>query len=209
MIALLLTVTAVFAVLLVSEWGWRRGWLANELGRKFVHILVGSFVAFWPFFLTWGQIRFLSAAFLLVVIFTTYFKVFHAIHSVQRPTYGEFFFAATVGLLACITVDKAVYAAAILQMSLADGFAALVGVRYGQGNKYYVLRHAKSMVGSFTFLGVSILILTGYSVFSVQGLPAGAVLLGASCAAALENFGVLGLDNLLVPLFTGWLLMHV
>jgi len=208
MIALFLSVLAVFAILLLSEVGWRKGWFVNELGRKFVHITVGSFVAFWPFFLSWGQIRFLSAAFLIVVIITTYFNVFHAI-SVQRPTYGEFFFAAIVGILACLSISKSVYTAAILQMSLADGLAAVVGVRYGRDNKYHVLGHIKSLAGTFAFLATSSLILAGYSIFSVAGLPVGAILIGASGAAALENLGVMGLDNLLVPLFIALLLTHV
>ncbi|MEJ0072596.1 MAG: hypothetical protein WDN27_00660 [Candidatus Saccharibacteria bacterium] len=56
----------------------------------------------------------------------------------QRPTYGEIFFALIVGLLTFITSAKAIYAAAILQMSLADGFAAIIGSRFGRDNKYHV-----------------------------------------------------------------------
>ncbi len=208
MIALALTVMAVFAVLLVSEWGWRKGWLANEVGRKFVHITVGSFVAFWPFFLSWDQIRLLSLAFMLVVLVTTYFNTFHAISSVQRPTYGEFFFALTVGLLTFITDDKAIYAAAILQMSLADGLAAIVGVRYGRDNKYHVLGHLKSVIGTGTFFITSLLILMAYSLLSGTMLPVPLLLLAASLAAALENVAVLGVDNLVVPLFVCVLLVN-
>lgn len=208
MIPLLLTVLTVFAILLISEWGWRKGWLANELGRKFVHITVGSFVAFWPFFLSWGQIRFLSAAFLLVVVVTTYFNLFHAISSVQRPTYGEFFFAATVGLLACLTVDKGIYTVAILHMSLADGLAALVGVRFGRDNKYHVLGHTKSVIGTGTFFLTSLVILMAYSLLSGAMLPVALILFTATVASMLENIAVLGLDNLAVPLFVCLLLVR-
>ncbi len=201
MIPLIFTVLAVLAVLLVSEWGWRKGWLANEFGRKFVHITVGSFVAFWPLFLTWGQIRLLSVAFLLVVTITTYFNTFHAIRSVQRPTYGEFFFAATVGLLACLTTDKGIYAVAILHMSLADGLAALVGVRYGRDNKYHILGHTKSAIGTATFFVTSLILLMGYSLLSGAMLPIPLILLAAATASMLENIALLGLDNLAVPLF--------
>ena len=36
----------VFCVLVASEVGWRKSWLRGEVGRKFVHISVGTFVAF-------------------------------------------------------------------------------------------------------------------------------------------------------------------
>jgi len=201
-----LSTLAVFVVLMVSEFGWRKGWLRGEFGRKFVHILVGSFVAFWPFFMSWEEIRWLSVAFLIVVIISDRLKVFKAIHSVQRPTFGEICFALVVGLLTLVTHSKGIYAGALLQMSLADGFAAIVGTRFGRGNNYHIFGHAKSVAGTAVFVLISLAILTGYAVFSVHGLPLDRIVFGALAAAALENIGLLGLDNLLVPLFVGLLL---
>ncbi len=202
-----LSVFAVFAVLCVSEIGWRRHWLKGEFGRKFVHILVGSFVASWPFFMTWSQIRWLSVAFLVVVIISDRFKVFKALHSAQRPTFGEICFALVVGALTFITHGKGVYAAALLQMSLADGLAAVVGTRYGTGNKYHVLSHTKSVAGTITFIVVSAAIFTSYAAFSASGLPTlPEAIAGVVGATILENLGLFGLDNLLVPLYIGLLL---
>jgi len=206
---LVISILGIFAVLCASELGWRKHWLNNEVGRKFVHITVGSFVAFWPFFLSWNEIRLLSLAFFVTVIVSARLKLFRAINSVQRPTYGEVFFALTVGLLTLITHSKGVYAAALLQMSLADGFAAIVGTRYGRDNKYHLWGHNKSIVGTATFIVTSLVILTGYSVFSVNGLPAGIIALGALGAALLENVAPLGLDNLIVPLYIGLLLTNL
>jgi phytol kinase len=203
---LILTVLAVFVVLCLSELGWRKHWLDNEVGRKFVHITVGSFVAFWPFFLSWNEIRLLSLAFLVVVLASRGLGVFRAIHSVQRPTYGEVFFAITVGLLTFITHTKGVYAAAVLQMSLADGLAAIVGTRFGRDNKYHLLGHNKSVAGTAAFLVTSLLILIGYRVFGTLGLPIGVIVFGALTATMLENLGAFGLDNIMVPLFIGILL---
>ena len=207
--AFILTVLAVFAMLCISEIGWRKQWFANELGRKFVHITVGSFVAFWPFFLSWTEIRLLSVAFLVVVLLSQYFHVFRAIHSVQRPTYGEVFFALTVGLLTYVTHSKGVYAAAILQMSLADGLAAVVGTRFGRENKYHFLGHTKSVVGTLTFAAVSLLLLTGFSLWGPTHLPVMVIAFGAFVAAGLENVGVFGIDNILVPLFIAFLLTNM
>ena len=206
---MLFAVLTVFAFLLLSEWGWRKHWLRGEIGRKFVHITVGTFVAFWPYFLDWTEIRLLSLAFFVVVLGAMQLGAFKALGSVQRPTYGEVFFALSVGLLTLITSSKGVYAAAILQMALADGFAAIVGTRYGTENKYHMFGRAKSAAGSGTFFAISLGLLVGYSLFSVGGLPWQYVLIGATGATILENLAVFGFDNLLVPVAIGVLLQAV
>jgi len=196
---MVLAVGVVFAILSLAELGWHRGWMESEFGRKAVHMSVGSFVALWPFFLSWWQIQLLSAVFLVVVIFSKSFNVFRVIHSVQRPTYGEICFALIVGILPFITQDRAIYAAAVLLMGLADGLAAVVGTKYGRTTRYHVLGHAKSVVGTLTFFVVSLAILIGYVAFSPAVFSPWLVLI-AALAALIENIAVLGLDNLFVPL---------
>ena len=203
-----LSVLVVFLVLVASEVGWRKQWLSGEIGRKFVHILVGSFVAFWPFFLSWEQIRFVSLAFFVVVVISKQMHIFRAVHSVQRPTYGEAFFAVSVGLLTFITHSKGIYAAAILQMSLADGFAAIAGTHYGRSNKYHVLGQPKSIAGTATFAVISFALLVGYVCYSAPGTAPAVVIIGTIGATVLENFGIRGIDNVLIPVFIGLLLSH-
>jgi dolichol kinase len=91
-------------------------------------------------------------------------------------------------------------------MSLADGFAAIVGTRYGRENRYFVFSHAKSVAGTLTFAVVSLAILTGYGIFAVAGLPIAHILIGAAVGTIAENLASFGLDNLVVPLFIGLLL---
>ena len=209
MMYLVASVLGILVVLLVSEWGWRKHWLENEVGRKFVHITVGSFVAFWPFFLSWNEIRLLSVAFLVAVAVSSRLKIFKAIHSVQRPTFGEVCFALTVGLLTFVTHSKGIYAAALLQMSLADGFAAIFGNKYGRGNTYHLVGHTKSIIGTVAFIVTSLALLVGYDAYSAHGLSA-AVMAGIALGAALlENITPLGLDNLAVPLFVALVLTNL
>ncbi len=202
----LLTIGAVMAVMLMSEFGWRRGWLKGELGRKFVHIAIGTFVAFWPFFLDWNEIRLLSLGAFTGVVLSQWLGLFRAVRSVQRPTYGEVFFALAVGLLTLMTNSKGIYAAALLQMSLADGLAAVIGTRFGRDNSYYVLDNRKSVIGTATFLVVSLVLLVGYGAVTGNSLPVALLASTAVVAAALENVMPYGLDNLAVPLFIGWIL---
>ncbi len=188
----------MFLILFGSELWWRKHITHGEFSRKFVHITVGSFVAFWPFFLTWNQIRLLSVGFLVVVGISKYFRLFRAIHSVQRPTMGELYFALAVGAVTIMTHDKWIYATALMQMSLADGFAAVMGVRFGR-QSYLVFAHRKTLVGSLTFFATSLAILFAYTQLAVVHMGVAFMVSTAALAALMENLGVAGLDNLLVP----------
>jgi phytol kinase len=203
---LLLAVLVVLLILIGSELWWRKRITHGEFSRKFVHITVGSFVASWPFFLGWDQIRLLSLGFLIVVGVSKYFRVFRAIHSVQRPTMGELYFALSVGLVTVITQDKWVYAASLMQMSLADGFAAVMGVRFGR-QSYLVFSHRKSLVGTLTFFFTSLAILIAYTQLAPVHLGVIFMIGAAALAALIENLGVAGLDNLLVPVVIALLLV--
>ncbi len=199
----------VLGLLLVSEAGWRMGWLRNEFGRKFVHITVGTFVAFWPYIVGWTEVIVLSLAFFFGVIIAFRLGLFRAVSTYQRPTYGEVLFALSVGLLAVLTNSKGIYAAAILQMALADGFAAVIGKWLGKSTQYEVIGKTKSIVGTLTFFIISITILIGYSHVSDNGLAWQYILLGSIGATALENLVSYGFDNLAVPITIGLMLQIV
>ena len=199
--ALIVTILVVFALLLISETWWRVRKPHDEFSRKFIHISVGSFAAFWPYFLSWNTILLLSAAFIVVVTVSLKLGVFKAIHAVERPTWGEICFAGAVGLLALITREPAIYAVALLHMGLADGVAALVGTAYGKKNSYKVYGHTKSIAGSLAFLAVSLTLLIGYATVASTPLNPAVLVLLAMGATALENVSVRGLDNLVIPVF--------
>jgi phytol kinase len=198
--ALLCTVFAVFILLCLNEALWRRRKVHTELSRKLIHIIVGSFVAFWPFFLGWNEIELLSVAFFVVVLVSKQLHIFQAIHSVQRPTWGELFFALAVGSVAFITHNKWIYLTAILQMSLADGLAAVFGVLYGRKHRYSVFGQTKSIVGTSTFLVVSLATLYVFSQHSGMHISVLFMIGLAVSASLVENCGAYGLDNLLAPL---------
>lgn len=204
MLVLILTIVTIFLILAGNEWWWRER-THGEISRKFVHISVGSFVAFWPLYLTWGQIEFLSLAFVAAVLISQEFNIFKAIHSVQRPTWGEIYFGMSVGVIAFMTHSPVVYAVSLLHMSLADGLAAIVGVKYGASQAYRVFGTRKSIAGSLTFLVVSLALLVGFCINQHQAFTP-VLALVALGAAVLENIAVRGLDNLAIPMFLAWAL---
>jgi phytol kinase len=196
---LLLAVIAVFIVLVASELLWRQQKIHSEFSRKFVHITVGSLVAFWPYFLSRKEILLLSAAFIAVVLISKKYNVFSSIHTVQRPTNGELYFAIMVGALALANVHPHIFTASLLVMSLSDGFAAVFGTRFGKGNSYKVFGAQKSVVGTFAFFVVTCTILAVYSA-RTSGTAIGFWVLPLSLATTLiENILKRGLDNLAVP----------
>lgn len=196
---LAITVLVVFILIITSELLWRRRDIDTEYTRKFVHVSVGSFVAFWPLFLRKEEIILLSAAFVIVVVISNYFNLFRAIHSVQRPTWGELFFASSVGILAFVADQNWIYSVALLHMSLADGMAAIVGMKFGKSSRYNVFGYAKSVVGTLTFFVVSMIILIVFSLIT-PGIFSFWLIGIAVVATVIENLAVRGFDNILVPL---------
>jgi dolichol kinase len=151
--------------------------------------------------MSWNQIRFFSLAFLIVVVLSRYLGIFQAIHSAQRPTIGEIFFALAVGATTFVTYQRWVYAAALLQMSLADGLAAVIGVHFGKTTRYRIFGSKKSIVGTLVFFFTSLLILFDFSYASGGSLGLTRLVATAVGSTVIENLaGNYGLDNLFVPL---------
>jgi len=201
MIAAALSIITIFIVLVVSEMLWQTKRLKGELGRKFVHITVGSFVAFWPFYMSFHYVRLISLAFLLVVLASRRFNIFKSVHTIDRKSWGDVLFACGIGLTALMTSSQWIFMAAVLHLSLADGLAAVVGKRYGKKYEYRVLGQTKSIAGTFAFWLVSLIIL---SVVFSHGLTSQVMALPLLMwlplvAAAIENMGLFGLDNVFVP----------
>ena len=184
--------------LLIAEYGYIRKWWQGEGARKFAHIVIGVQVAIWPFYLDWFEIRLISIVLTIGFIVCMRLRVFKSIGAVDRLSYGEVLFALAIGGLTLITQSHAIYAVAVLHLSVADGLAALMGLRFGKRTRYKVFGHTKSVVGSAAFFFVSLALLSTYAVFwGTISLPW--VITGALIATALENIGVYGVDNILVP----------
>ena len=192
----------VFLFLVLNELLIKNSKKINEFNRKFVHITVGSFIGFWPLLISWQDIRLISLAFVLVVIISRKWNIFKGIHSVVRPTIGEVMFALAVGGLTFLTTNKWIYLIAVLQMSLADGIAAMVGTNFGKKNSYKVFGQIKSVVGSFGFFISSLILIIIYTIFTAIKLPIYLILNFSLFLTLIENVGVFGFDNLLVPVLT-------
>lgn len=202
----ILAIAVVFLILIFAEYLSRYKGMHSELSRKFVHVLVGMFVAFWPFFLSWRQIQVLSLLFLVVVLVSIKLNVFRSIHAVSRNVWGEVLFAMVIGILAFIVSDRWVFAAAMLHLSLADGLAAVIGLAYGGHNSYRILGRTKSLAGSLAFFFTSLVIMIWYVSFSGDTPSAVSMLWLPVVATVAENLSGEGTDNLVIPLLVALVL---
>ncbi|HTE57265.1 MAG TPA: hypothetical protein VK694_00830 [Verrucomicrobiae bacterium] len=202
MIGIIIGVIGIAWILLLSEWLWRKKVVSAEFSRKFVHILTGTFIAFWPFMMDFWVIQLLSFGLLLVVFLSMKLHIFKSIHGVPRQTYGEVLFPVGVAIAATFAQSEWVYTAAILHLSLADGFAALIGSRHIKKHGYKILGQYKTIVGTFVFYIISLSIIICVVVFDsvhYQAVGASLIFWLPLAATLVENVAVYGTDNLLVP----------
>jgi phytol kinase len=200
MFPLLIGLAGVCLLVIMGEYLRRVHLFHAEVTRKFIHITTASFIAFWPFFMTWKQIELISLLMFAGILISRYLHLFRAIHGVKRRTWGELFFAMSIGIAAVLSQSDWVFAAAMLIMGVADGFAALVGTLLDKTHRYKVFGHVKSYEGTITFFVMSIIILFACSAIGHFPLSALGLLWLALLATLFENIAVAGTDNLFVPL---------
>lgn len=206
MMAFILALLVVGGILLIAEHLAHTTDLHAEVTRKFVHMLVGTFVAFWPFFLSWRQIEIMSLLFFIVIALSVKFTFFRSIHTVPRQAAGELLFAMVIGFLALISSSEWIFMAAMLHLSLGDGVAAVIGLLYGDKNQYKVFGKVKSVAGTSAFLVVSVFIMVGYVVFSDSPASFMTLAVVPLLATLTENLAINGTDNLVMPLLVAFIL---
>lgn len=204
MLAIILSVLALSVLLFIIEFLGRWKVLGPELKRKSFHVISGSFIAFWPWLMSWRTIELLALIMLVGVIANYRVGVFNFRKGLGRKTYGDAFLAAAVIFAAYFAGSKIFFALAILNVSLADGLAALIGKRYGKNWRYQVFSQTKTVIGTMTFWLVSLVVAAVALLFAKHQINFNdyvwLIILLPPVMAALENFSFLGIDNLTVPL---------
>lgn len=204
MLAVIVCLIGVLALMLAAEHIWRRRILVGGNLRKFVHILLGVFIAFWPWLIGWQAIQLISGAMLGAALLVRYVPVFKFAAGLHTANYGDLFFIGAILVCASITTNNIFFALAILELALADGAAAIIGQKYGHPWRYKVLGHTKTVLGSMAFWFITVCLL-GVGLLGAHQLIdyrhyALLVIFVPPLLTALENFSVFGLDNLTVPI---------
>lgn len=180
-----------------------------ELTRKIVHIGSGNVILLaWWFNISRTVI--VSAAIIAgaIAILSYLIPILPSIESVGRKSFGTLFYAISMGVLAAyFWLNNPQYAViGILVMAWGDGMAAIIGQRWGR-HKYHVGEGTKSWEGSCAMAGAALFIIVAI-LWAMEGncwqtwTIAVVVALAATVA---EAFSKLGIDNLTVPLTSGFL----
>lgn len=183
-----------------------------ETSRKVLHIMVGNVAFLLPIFVTREIMAFVAAG--PFILFTFLMSPYSPIKSIKGRTsaaghgMGLVYYSITWTILAYLFFDyKVVIAIGIFAMSYGDGFASLIGVKYGK-RTYNVVGDQKSFVGSGAmFVATFVMMLVAvvyYQVATDYRFPFAAasvalLALFAALGAVVEGFTPRGLDNLTVP----------
>jgi phytol kinase len=205
MLAVAFCLLGVFAILVIGELLGQKKIIQGDRQRKFIHIAVGTFIAFWPWFISWKAIVWIGFAMLAVVVLNHRYKLidFHTKIKRESKSYGDIFFALAVIASALLADSDVFFAMAMLIMALGDGLANLVGQQYGGEWRYKVFNHTKTVIGTMVMWFVALCILGVGLLFAHEQLDYGSyvllILFLPPILALVENFAILGFDNLLIP----------
>lgn len=183
-----------------------------ELSRKVLHIMVGNVAFLLPIFNNSWVMAFVAAG--PFIFFTFLMSPYTPIKSIKGRTsaaghsMGLVYYAITWTILAYLFFDNMVIIAiGILAMSYGDGFASIIGIRFGK-KKYNVFGDEKSYVGSFAmfiFTFITIIVALLYYGIALSSNVVFVLLGIAVVAAVVEGLTPKGLDNLSVPFVAAFL----
>ncbi len=194
----------VVIIWMTAEWLWRQKLLKGEYLRKFGHISNSTFIATWPWLISFRSITWLGVALVFGAFVNRAAHYTHLLGGVDRKSYGDITFGLAVIICSLLTHQKIFFAIAMLHLGWADGLAALVGVHFGKRWGYKVWGQLKTVVGSMIFWVVSMDILVGALLLGANGVIsyghyAWLLLLLPPVLTVVESMGMRGFDNLFVP----------
>jgi len=220
-IGLVLSYVYAFGLLFIVEAiGKKLNW-PQDLTRKFIHVGAGLWI--------WGILYFFDHWYYGIIPFGTFIVLNYLFYRQQTfkamdttdSTPGTVYFAISITILFGLLwrtggqPDYAhIAAAAVMAMTLGDGFASIIGHRWGK-HPYTFMGHTRSWEGTaamvlFSFISIFLTLwLVPGSTLSPHSTPlnfTAALLLslgGTAVASVAEGLSPSGTDNLSVPLLCG------
>lgn len=187
----------------------------STISRKILHIMVGNIVFILPIFQTRGAMVFGAAAPFIVLTFLISprsplkrkSRISQAGHG-----FGLMYYAISWTVLAYLFFEQLwTIGVGILAMSYGDGFASIIGVRFGR-HSFQIFRDKKSFEGSLAmFLTTMPMLLVNVVFYSLPVTLRLATVLFLVCLVAtiVEMLTPKGLDNLTVPIIASALCWYL
>ena len=207
-IALIAVYVYVIIIFIISEKVLKS---RPEFSRKFLHIMVGNMIFAMPFFSNpWVMIIGVTLPASIGTFLLTEYSPIKIENSMTESGHalGLFFYSAIWTVLLVIFGNQLwIVALAIVPLVYGDGFAALIGIKFGKV-KFSIFGSTKSLEGSLSmFVVTTVMSVFVWMVFTSIGYNMPEfnmvnIILISAVATLCEAFSYGGIDNLTVPAVT-------
>ena len=174
---------------------------SKEIVRKIIHIGIGPLLPIAQFLkIDQNSALIFTGIVSLTVLINYTYKIFPTIEDVERKSYGTFFYCLSLFILISLFWNKDPYAliTGFFIMTFGDGLAGLLGKSFNSNN-WIFFKQKKSLLGTMTMFLTSLIVVCsiGYAQQNSFNLNYFTI---AFFATLLEQFSILGIDNLIVPI---------
>ena len=173
----------------------------KELKRKIIHIGIGPLIPVAQYLkIDQNSALLFTGSILLMVLINYKYKIFPTIEDVDRKSYGTFFYCLSLFILISLFWDKDPYSliTGFFIMSFGDGLAGLIGKSFNS-TSWIFFNQKKSLFGTLTMFLISLIVVFSIGYTQKNNLNFNYFTI-AFIATLLEQFSVLGIDNLIVPI---------
>jgi len=173
----------------------------TEILRKIIHIGIGPLIPIAQFLkIDQNSALIFTGIIFLMVLINYAYKLFPTIEDVERKSYGTLFYCLSLFILIYLFWDTNPNAliTGFFIMTFGDGLAGLIGKSFNS-KSWILFKQKKSLYGTLTMFLTSLIVVcsAGYAQQNSLNLNYFTI---AFLATFLEQFSVLGIDNLIVPI---------
>ncbi len=193
----------LFSIFLISIVFKKYNEDSKEIVRKIIHIGIGPLIPVAQFLKIDQNSALIFTGIVSLMVFINYtYKLFPTIEDIERKSYGTLFYCLSLFILIYLFWDKDPYAliTGFFTMTFGDGLAGLIGKSF-KSKSWIFFKQKKSLFGTMTMFLTSLIVVCsiGYTQQNSFNLNYFTM---AFFATLIEQFSVLGIDNLIVPIFS-------
>ena len=191
----------IFSIFLISTIFKKFNSDSKEIVRKIIHIGIGPLIPLAQFLKIDQNAALIFTGIVTLMVFINYnYKLFPTIEDVERKSYGTLFYCLSLFILIYLFWDKNPYSliTGFFIMTFGDGLAGLIGKNF-DSKSWIFFKQKKSLFGTLTMFLTSLIIVCSVGYSQENSLNLNYITL-AFIATLLEQFSVLGIDNLIVPI---------
>jgi len=191
----------LFSIFLISIVFKKYNEDSKEIVRKIIHIGIGPLIPIAQFLKIDQNSALIFTGIVSLMVFINYnYRLFPTIEDIERKSFGTLFYCLSLFILIFLFWDKDPYAliSGFFIMTFGDGLAGLIGKSFNS-KSWIFFKQKKSLYGTITMFLTSLIVVCsiGYSQENNLNLNYFTI---AFIATLVEQFSVLGIDNLIVPI---------